>query len=69
MISTKIMPDGRVTIPPEVRDALRLAPGDTIIFDIAGRSVTISRENISEDPFHQFDEWAGDEDNKGYKDF
>lgn len=63
------MPDGRVTIPPEVRDALRLAPGDTIIFAIVDRSVTISRENISEDPFHLFDEWVDDKDNKGYKDF
>lgn len=69
MISTKIMPDGRVTIPLEVRDALCLAPGDTIIFNIVGRLVTISRESIPEDPFHLFDEWAGDEDSKGYKDF
>lgn len=68
MISTKITSDGRVTIPPEVREALRLEPGDTIIFDISGQWVTISRENISEDPFRLFDEWAGYEDSKGYKD-
>lgn len=63
------MPDGRVTIPIEIRNTLRLAPGDTIIFNIAGRLVTISRENDPKDTFHIFDEWAGDEDSKGYKDF
>lgn len=68
MISTKIRSGGRLTIPPEVRDALRLAPGDTIIFDITGRSATIYRENIVGDPFYLFDEWKSDDDCNGYKD-
>jgi AbrB family looped-hinge helix DNA binding protein len=39
--TTTIDKAGRVVIPKQVRDELRLAPGDTLVFASEGESVTL----------------------------
>lgn len=43
MIEGSISSRGRITIPPEVRDALGLRPGDMLRYEIEGDHVILSR--------------------------
>jgi antitoxin PrlF len=43
-VATRITVKGQVTIPKNVRDALRLAPGDSVAFDVNGEGEVILRK-------------------------
>lgn len=67
MIKCKIASRGRVTIPREVRDALKLASGDTLAFEIHSHSASMAKLIDQGDPFATFKEWSGEADAKGYR--
>lgn len=59
----------RTTIPSPVRRALRLKPGDWLVYEISGRSVVLTNRRVAiriRDPFRVFREWHSDADTKGY---
>jgi antitoxin PrlF len=65
---------GQVTIPKEVRELLRLKPGDFVIYEIAGEdSVTLRRVEPYDAAFHlavsgTLEEWGTDEDEEAFRD-
>lgn len=68
MIQGRLTAKAQTTVPLAVRRALNLSPGDEIVWTVGpdGR-VTVSRvETPSDDPFAQFDEWAGEADARAY---
>ena len=57
----------RIVLPKDVREALRLKPGDSFAFLIDGEDVRVLRAPAeSGGPFSCFSEWASDADRKGY---
>lgn len=69
MTRSKITSRGRVTIPREVRDALELASGDTLAFEVHSHSASMTKVIDQGDPFDTFREWSGEADTKGYRTF
>jgi len=70
MITSKLTSKAQTTIPLPVRNALRLAGGDEIVYVIEGDRVVLrkaSREPI-DDPFATFSEWSSEADSVGYVD-
>jgi AbrB family looped-hinge helix DNA binding protein len=39
VLTSRISSKGQVTIPKQVRETLRVEPGDTIVYDIVGTAV------------------------------
>ncbi len=68
-ITSKITSRGRLTIPREVRDALKLRSGDLVSFEITNWIVILSRGIEAPNPFSIFGEWGEEADNKAYKNF
>ena len=71
MIKSKLTRKAQTTIPRSVRSALRLEPGDEIVYEIVdgGRVVlTKAPSDSTEDPFGTFLEWEGDADREAYAD-
>ena len=69
MIVSKLTTKAQTTIPQPVRTALRLKPGDELVYEIDGRRVIlkkVARESAKDDPFKTFDEWASEADAKAY---
>jgi antitoxin PrlF len=70
MITSKLTSKAQTTIPLPVRNALRLAGGDEIVYSIEGTRVVLtkaSREPV-DDPFATFSEWSSEADRQGYAD-
>lgn len=65
---------GQVTIPKEVRELLRLQPGDFVIYEVAGdATVTLRRVEPYDAAFHlavseTLEEWGTDEDDEAFRD-
>ncbi|MFQ5347699.1 MAG: type II toxin-antitoxin system PrlF family antitoxin [Rhodothalassiaceae bacterium] len=68
MITSKLTKKAQTTIPQPVRAALRLRPGDEIVYVIEGQHVLLTRASseIHDDPFAIFEEWASEADRKAY---
>lgn len=69
MIISKLTTKAQTTIPQPVRTALRLKPGDELVYAIEGQRVIltkVARESAKDDPFKAFDEWASEADAKAY---
>jgi len=69
MIISKLTTKAQTTIPQPVRTALRLKPGDELVYEIEGQRVIltkVARESEKDDPFKTFDEWASEADAKAY---
>jgi antitoxin PrlF len=68
MITSRLTTRARTTIPAPVRRALRLQPGDQIVYRIEGERVLLSAAvaAASIDPFAIFDEWDTPADRDGY---
>jgi AbrB family looped-hinge helix DNA binding protein len=43
MIAAKVSEKGQVVIPKEMRDKLRIKPGDTVIFKMVGGQLVVER--------------------------
>lgn len=72
MIFSRITSKAQTTVPLAVRRALRVAPGDKLLYQVEGDRVIITKaptaEAVPEDPFAAFDEWDSDADRKAYAD-
>lgn len=68
MIKSRITSKAQTTIPLPVRNALRLAEGDELVYSIEAHRVVLtkaSREPL-DDPFATFGEWSSEADRRGY---
>jgi antitoxin PrlF len=68
MIKSKLTSKGQTTIPLPVRNALRIGPGDELVYAIEGDRVVLSKADRSpiDDPFATFSEWSSESDREGY---
>jgi antitoxin PrlF len=69
MIVSKLTSKAQTTIPQPVRVALRLEPGDEIVYEIGEGRVILSkapRGGKTDDPFRTFHEWSTEADAKAY---
>ena len=69
MITSRMRGKARTTVPPAVRQALGLRPGDEIVYLIESGGVTISKAAAKarmDDPFAAFEEWGSDADQRAY---
>ena len=71
MIHSRITSKAQTTIPRAVREALGIAPGDLLAYEIRDGAVILRRAVVSNDPFENpfalFTEWA-DELDSAYDD-
>ncbi|MGH7018008.1 MAG: AbrB/MazE/SpoVT family DNA-binding domain-containing protein [Caulobacteraceae bacterium] len=70
MITSRLTSKGQTTIPQPVRLALRIGPGDQLVYSIEGDRVVVTKARSLpvEDPFGAFGEWDGAPDRKAYAD-
>ena len=69
MITSKLTTKAQTTIPQPVRAALRLQPGDELIYELHDQRVILtkaSRGGKTDDPFRTFHEWSSKADAKAY---
>jgi antitoxin PrlF len=68
MIMSKLTSKAQTTIPQAVRTALRIRPGDSITYAIAGVRVVLTKatHEAVEDPFAMFTEWDSETDRRAY---
>jgi antitoxin PrlF len=68
MIKSKLTSKAQTTIPLPVRNALRLAAGDELVYTIEGDRVIVTKADRSpvDDPFATFSEWLSEADRQGY---
>jgi antitoxin PrlF len=69
VITSKLTTKSRTTIPPPVRTALRLGPGDALAYEIDDQRVILTKAKTSRqtgDPFRTFHEWSSEADAKAY---
>jgi antitoxin PrlF len=67
-VFSKITSKSQTVIPREVRDALRLKPGDRLRYAITNKGILIDRAEtaLEDDPFAVFTEWNSEADEKAY---
>jgi antitoxin PrlF len=59
----------QTVLPRAVREALAIAPGDTVRYRITEHGVVIDKAPAEgDDPFATFTEWSGANDDKAYDD-
>ncbi len=68
MIISRLTTKSQTTIPQPVRAALKLSPGDSIVYEIDGDRVIVSRATpgLRDDPFAVFQEWGSETDQRAY---
>ncbi len=69
MISSKLTSKAQTTIPQPVRAALKLEPGDALVYQIdEGRVILTKARHAGEtdDPFRTFEEWSSKADARAY---
>jgi len=70
---SRLSSKGQVTIPVEIREKLRLEPGDTVIYEIEGDRAVLRRAEPFDIAYHAaltgtLDEWASPEDEEAFRD-
>jgi len=71
MIVSKLTSKAQTTVPRPVRAALRLEPGDELVYEIVDQQVILSKAQggtRADDPFRTFVEWNTEADAKAYAD-
>ena len=65
---SKITADGRTVIPREIRERLRLRPGDCIVYSWSAKGVRIEKVEPlpAMDPFAVFTEWSSESDERAF---
>jgi AbrB family looped-hinge helix DNA binding protein len=71
--SARVSSKGQVTIPRGVREALGLAPGDRIVYEVEGSRVLLRKAKPLDDDYLEmeqeaFSEWASEADEQAYGD-
>jgi AbrB family looped-hinge helix DNA binding protein len=64
---SKVSATGRTTIPREVREQLKLKPGDTLRYRLVSDCILLDRM-IGGSAFAAFSEWASEADEKANAD-
>lgn len=69
VVTSKLTSKAQTVVPRIIRERLGLKPGDTLRYRITRAGIVIDRRpDREEDPFVEFAEWAGDEDDEAFKD-
>lgn len=76
MITSRLTSKAQTTVPQPVRRALDLKAGDELAYTIEDQRVIVTKAQRSvaaprreqDDPFVLFDEWAGEADERAYRD-
>ncbi|MFQ5741418.1 MAG: AbrB/MazE/SpoVT family DNA-binding domain-containing protein [Acidobacteriota bacterium] len=73
MHTSKLSSKGQVTLPRAVRDALGVAPGDLIAYQVEGNVVSLKRLQPFDAAFHAalsrtLDEWTSEADEEAFRD-
>jgi antitoxin PrlF len=66
---SKVSVKSQTVIPREVREQLKLKPGDTLRYRVTDDGVLIDKApaNEADDPFATFSEWSNEADEKAYE--
>ncbi len=69
-VYSKVSVKSQTVLPREVRERLRVGPGDRIRYVIDARGVRIEKGSptVEDDPFATFTEWASEADDSAYAD-
>lgn len=72
-VFSKITAKSQTTVPREVREALKVKPGDTLVYRIAKGKVTVARAEPLDRAYLKslestLSEWNSEEDAKAYDD-
>jgi antitoxin PrlF len=66
---SRVSVKGRTVIPREVREQLRLNPGDTLRYRVTDNGILLDKAIATTDfPFTVFSEWTSEADEKAYAD-
>jgi antitoxin PrlF len=70
---SRLSAKGQVTLPKVVRDAIGARPGDTILYSVRGKEVSLRRAEPFDAAFHSalsktLDEWDTPEDDEAFGD-
>ena len=64
---SKISVRSQTVIPREVREQLKLRPGDTLRFRLTADGILLDKATeAADDPFTAFSEWTSEADEKAY---
>lgn len=64
---SKVSVKSQTVIPREVRDRLRLKPGDTLRYRVTADGILLDKAvEVADDPFAAFSEWTSEFDEKAY---
>ncbi len=69
MITSKLTSKAQTTIPQPIRVALNLREGDQLHYQVDGQRVILTKAETPQgldDPFHTFEEWYSEADEKAY---
>jgi antitoxin PrlF len=68
-VTSKLTSKAQTVVPRAIREELGLRPGDTLRYRITKSGVIIDkRPPGDDDPFVEFVEWAGQEDDEAFRD-
>jgi len=70
---SRLSADGQITVPKEVREVLKLEPGDLVAYEIQSGEVLLRRAEPFDAAFHKalsatLDEWDTPEDDEAFRD-
>ena len=73
MLVSRLSRKGQVTIPKAVRDKLQAKAGDSIVYEVEGKVVTLRRLEPFDAAFHAslaqtLEEWNTPEDEEAFRD-
>jgi AbrB family looped-hinge helix DNA binding protein len=64
---SKVSGKSQTVIPREVRDQLKLKPGDTLRYRLTDDGILLDKATeTGDDPFASFSEWTSEADEKAY---
>ncbi len=71
-LSSRLTSKGQATIPVEIRNALRLKQGDTVLFELERGTVTLRRADTLDRAFLKlseaaFEDWNSPEDEAAFR--
>jgi antitoxin PrlF len=64
---SKVSAKGQTLIPREVREQLKLRPGDTLRYRPTDKGILLDKATKAGDPFAAFLEWSSEADEKAYR--
>jgi antitoxin PrlF len=66
-VFSKVLAKGQTVIPREVREKLKLKPGDTLRYLVTDDGILLDKTtHAGDDPFGPFSEWTSAPDEKAY---